>query len=436
MTRDDAMTTYSPTNSLRPFLQARAHALASCDPARQPGGALKRTHGVLLIFAGLLGVALIALLDRATDSLLSFSMLYLLPVAACAWFGGFSHGIFVALTGSLAWHAVDWFENPALPPEVRVWNGVLRFGTLALLASIVSRLRVSVLRERLLARTDALTGAANGRTFYETAAVEAERARRASRPMTLAYFDLDDFKLLNDRLGHAAGDNALRCVVHTIQLHLRGADLLARLGGDEFALLLPETGPEGAVSLLARLQEHLACELSHRNWPVTLSVGAVTFIRPLTDIDVMIQQVDAVMYAAKRNGKGRVEHAVVEGGADDRWPAIDRRATARALCGRTARIRRKDHEADQEEFATVRDISLAGISLLLDEPLPEDTIVVIDPLAAGVRTLLARVKRSSPDDGRWRLGCELSTRLSADEFHFWTGQPACRTGEGAMQRAE
>ncbi len=117
------------------------------------------------------------LLDRATESRLSFSLLYLLPVTACAWCGGFSDGILLSLGGSVAWHLVDWYENPALPASVRVWNGVIRFGTLALMSSLVSRLRVSIVRERLLARTDPLTGAANGRTFYETAGVEAERAR-------------------------------------------------------------------------------------------------------------------------------------------------------------------------------------------------------------------------------------------------------------------
>jgi diguanylate cyclase (GGDEF)-like protein len=290
------------------------------------------------------------------------------------------------------------------------------------MSSLVSRLRVSILRERLLARTDSLTGAANGRTFYETAVAEAERARRGERPLTLAYFDLDNFKQLNDRLGHAVGDEALRCVVQTIQLYLRNADLLARLGGDEFALLLPETGAEGASALLTRLQEQLGRELGRKGWPVTLSVGAVTFLRPLADIDLMIQRVDALMYGAKRKGKGRVEHAVVteaEALADPR-PGIDRRATARALSNRTARIRREGDE--QEEFAAVRDVSAGGIALHLDQQLPEETVLMVEPLASGARTLLARVKHAAPEDGGWRHGCELSSRLSAEELSFWLGE--------------
>src|SRR5207237_828725 len=148
----------------------------------------------------------------------------------------------------------------------------VRFGTLVLTSSVVARLHTAVLREHLLARTDPLTGAANGRTFYETVQVECDRARRASRHLTLAYFDVDDFKLLNDRFGHAAGDAALLQVVRTIHLHLRTSDLLARLGGDEFALLMPEIDADGAVLLLDRLQTMLGDEMTRSGWPVTFSV--------------------------------------------------------------------------------------------------------------------------------------------------------------------
>ena len=91
------------------------------------------------------------------------------------------------------------------------WNLELHyaFGTLFLIASLISRLHVGLLRERRLARTDSLTGAANARTFYEVAGNETGRASRTSQPLTLAYLDLDNFKKLNDTFGHAAGDQAL-----------------------------------------------------------------------------------------------------------------------------------------------------------------------------------------------------------------------------------
>jgi diguanylate cyclase (GGDEF)-like protein len=305
-----AMTTVSPPPSGR-----------ACRPPLPPAPGedaafLHGPRGALLAAGAFLLVALVALLDAATDSRLSLGLFYLIPVAACAWWGGFPYGVLASLAGTAAWITTDCLDDPTAPPAVRVWNGVVRFGFMALAASLVSRLRVGIFRERRLARTDALTGAANGRNFYEAAAAEAGRSARAARPLTLAYLDLDDFKRLNDRLGHAAGDAALIHLVRTVRAHLRGSDLLARLGGGEFALLLPETGEEGAAPLLARLQEALVHEMARRGWPVTVSIGAVTFLRPEGDVDRMVHRIDARMFAAKRKGKGRVEHAVLSGAAE------------------------------------------------------------------------------------------------------------------------
>src|SRR5665213_4417312 len=311
---------------------------------RRSSAYIDQFRGAALVAASLLFIALVALLDFGTQSRLSFSLFYLIPVAACAWWGGFAPGVLLSLAGSVAWHVVDELEDPTVAPTARLWNGLVRFCFLALASSFVSKLQAGVQRERRLARTDPLTGSANGRTFYETAQAEASRAGRTLSPLTLAYFDLDNFKPLNDQLGHSVGDAALRFVVETTQLHLRNSDLLARLGGDEFALLLPETGAEGAADVLARLQERLAQEMARKGWPVTLSIGAVTFLQPPPDVDLMIRRVDALMYAAKRKGGARIEHAVVHDALDHdeeqkQW--LERRATARELCDRPARIRRE-----------------------------------------------------------------------------------------------
>ena len=396
--------------------------------ARVAGAAFSRgICAASLVVPALLLVASVAALDRATGSRYSFSLFYLIPVAACAWWGGFPHGVLLALAGSLAWHAVDAFADPSTPLNVMLWNAVVRFGVLTLLSSLVARLHASVRRERVLARTDPLTGAANGRTFYERAAAEASRAGRTGRPFTLAYFDLDDFKPLNDRLGHAVGDAALVKVVHTFQIHLRCSDVLARLGGDEFALLMPDTDGEGALALLGRLREQLGREMETQGWPVTASVGAVTFLRPVQDVDLMVRRVDALMYAAKRRGKGRIEHAVVCELSKPDEPenqGSERRATARLLCQQTAKVWREGCETEQAEFATVSDVSSEGIGIFLDKPLLRGTLVVIEPLAPSARTLLARVLRLVPEDGGWKHGCALSTPLEAEELRAWLGDHA------------
>ncbi len=383
-------------------------------------------HGfrrALLIAAGFAGVALVGLLDHQTACRFSFNLFYLIPVAACAWQGGFACGILVALAGAGAWHVVDSFQHAGLPPVALAWNGIVRFSILTLVSSLVSRLHVGIRREQLLACTDALTGAANGRTFYLTASVEAERARRAGRPLTLAYFDLDNFKQLNDQRGHAAGDEALRQVVGTIRTNLRRTDLLARMGGDEFALLLPETGAAGAVALLGRLQGVLSREMARCSWPTSLSLGAITFFQPPADVDLMIQQVDNLMYQAKRKGKGRFEHAVVEGPTEpeEGGRSVQRRATALVLGNCTARVRPEGQDRAREVFATVRDLNSQQIRLHLEQNYEVDTLLLIEPLAPGVMSLLARVVQVAPDKGGWDHGCELSTCLSEEEVRDWLG---------------
>jgi diguanylate cyclase (GGDEF)-like protein len=397
-----------------------------------PDGPPGKFSRAFLIPAAILVVVLIAWLDYATGPYLSCSILYLIPVAMCAWWGGFPHGILLAIAGSAAWHLVDMLENPAIPQFAALCNGLTRFGTLALVSFLVSRLHAGLLRERRLARSDPLTGAANARTFYEIVTSEAERARRTVRPLTLAYLDVDDFKFLNDQFGHSAGDQALQEIVQIIQRNTRPSDLLARLGGDEFSLLLPEVGPEVAFNLLVRLERLVAEELAGKGWPVSLSIGAITFLLPHEDVDQMIQQVDGMMYGAKRKGKGRVEHTVIQPGAPaeiESRPKVERRATARLLCGRAAYVQRAEGGlrtsvvpgAGEEEVGTVKDISAEGMRLHLGSQLAPDTLVVVEPLAVDTKTLLVRVLYSIAEEGGWSHGCKLATNLSGEELCAWLG---------------
>jgi diguanylate cyclase (GGDEF)-like protein len=387
---------------------------------------LDGVRGGMLVAGGLLAIALIAFLDYWTGPHLSLSIFYLIPVAACAWWGGFPHGILLALGGAVAWQEVDALHDPSIPAIYLLWNGVVRFGSLVLTSSLVTRLHVGVLRERRLARTDALTGAANGRTFYEVAAAEAERGLRNGRPLTLAYLDLDHFKQLNDRLGHAVGDAALVHLVESMRPNLRGSDLLARLGGDEFALLLPETEGAGGLEMLQRLQQLIELAMACKDWPVTLSIGAITFDRPLLDVDQMIQRVDRLMYRAKQKGKNRLEHVILkaEDFLDLEELSVRKRSTARVLCNRSARLRREGEDDGDGEFATVRNISAGAIGLDLEKQFPPDTLLIVEPLAPDVKTLLARVLRVHPGGRGWMHECELSIRLNPEELHAWLGDHA------------
>jgi diguanylate cyclase (GGDEF)-like protein len=168
------------------------------------------------------------------------------------------------------------------------------------------------LRAKELSREDPLTGALSRQGFIEVLEGESKRSRRYLHPLTVVYVDLDDFKLVNDRLGHEIGNSVLRVVARAMQSTLREVDFVARLGGDEFALLLPETAAENVRLVLDKLQTTLTEAMNPNDWWVTFSIGAVTFKNPLATAEEMIAKADELMYSAKLSGRNRIEHSVLQ----------------------------------------------------------------------------------------------------------------------------
>ena len=158
---------------------------------------------------------------------------------------------------------------------------------------------------RQLADLDALTGLHNRRYFHEMLAREVARAQRYSRSLALVVFDLDDFKVINDRIGHLAGDGVLAEAADRIRDVVRSADVACRVGGDEFAVILPESSLKDADRLYKRLEQ----AISHHPVPqaglVHLSAG-VTELRPDDDAISFFERADDALYRAKGAGKGTV----------------------------------------------------------------------------------------------------------------------------------
>ncbi len=378
-------------------------------------------RGLLLGLGGALLVATIGLLDYATGKSFSFAIFYLIPIALGAWFGGFAQGILISMACAVSWQSVEASWEPEATPLNLLWNGTARFGIFVVTSSLLSRLRLSLYLEKKLARSDPLTGAANGRTFYEGVSLAVERALRAQQPVTLAYLDLDNFKWLNDKLGHSAGDEALCDLVRSIHGDIRATDLFARLGGDEFALLLPDCNKDDAGAMLSRMRANFIAVMASKRWPVTLSIGAMTFPTPSRDVDAMVRCVDELMYRAKKGGKNRIVHQGEPGA--EMTKGVERRATARILCDRPARVRSEGEDDSLDEFARVRDISSSGLCLRLERQLAEQTLIAIEPLhECGAKTLLVRVMWSVYDDGNWLHECVLPARLSSDELKLWASE--------------
>ena len=167
------------------------------------------------------------------------------------------------------------------------------------------------LEQRLteLSRRDPLTGAANRRFFLERAEEEFARARRYDKPLSLIMFDIDNFKQVNDRHGHATGDRILQNLNDTLSAELREMDLLGRLGGDEFAVLIPETNLQGAYDVAERLRRVIAEQhVSDGRKPVeyTLSLGVATVAPGDTSVELAVHRADLALYASKNDGRNRV----------------------------------------------------------------------------------------------------------------------------------
>jgi diguanylate cyclase (GGDEF)-like protein len=174
-----------------------------------------------------------------------------------------------------------------------------------------SRLKSLLAKEQELARIDPLTAVPNRRAFYEALDQERMRSRRYRRPFTVAYVDLDNFKKVNDSLGHAVGDELLVQVAAGLKNNLRASDYVGRLGGDEFAVLLPETDATAAQLVLRKLRLRLLEEMKAHEWQVTFSIGAATFLDPPDSLDVIIRMADETMYAIKAHGKDNVSVSLV-----------------------------------------------------------------------------------------------------------------------------
>jgi diguanylate cyclase (GGDEF)-like protein len=236
----------------------------------------------------------------------NFTLLYLCPIAFGTWLVGRRAGLLVSVVSAAVSLATDSRLAHGSSPAVVVWNVLVQLGVFVALT-----LRSRLIFEQQAARTDPLTGIANRREFLEAAELELARTRRHLRPLTVAYLDLDEFKDVNDRFGHEAGDAVLVTVATTLREATRAVDGVARLGGDEFGLLLPETDGPTAEALVGRLKATLADAVQERGWPVTASIGVATFHRAPRSVDEMINRADELMYQAKRAGKGGVRFEVV-----------------------------------------------------------------------------------------------------------------------------
>jgi diguanylate cyclase (GGDEF)-like protein len=272
--------------------------------------ALEKPGRAFWIAAGFMILCGVGILDYLTGYELSFSLFYVLPIALLTWFVNNKFGIIAAIVSAGIWLMADVLAGASYSrPVIYFWNTAIRLGFFLLMVLLLE-VGKALEREKAFARTDYVTNAVNGRLFYVLLQREIDQALRYRSPFTIAYMDIDNFKAINDRFGHAMGDEVLCAVVKSMQDNLRKTDVVARVGGDEFAVLLPEVGSEAAQIAVSKMINMLEEEMQENNWKVTFSIGVLTFLHAPPSADEAIKMADMAMYSVKNSGKNNISYAV------------------------------------------------------------------------------------------------------------------------------
>ena len=168
------------------------------------------------------------------------------------------------------------------------------------------------LRQRTAAMLDPLTGIANRRSFMKDVAQLAKCIRANPRPTAVLMIDIDRFKSINDRFGHAFGDRVMELLANAARQNVRSTDLLGRIGGDEFAVVLADTSRDKAIEVADRIRmsfAQAAFEINRRPIEATVSIGLALCLDTAFDAHNLLAQADRALYCAKENGRNRVEIA-------------------------------------------------------------------------------------------------------------------------------
>jgi diguanylate cyclase (GGDEF)-like protein len=298
---------------LASFAGAAAWVACMRFPAIATGDTARAMVGAIIIAAYTLSIALELWRERR-QSMFSRTAAVVVPVMHC--------GIFLTpIAMELAWPTSlgsGWLELLAL--ETMIYA----VGTAFIVLLMVKDQQV--LFHRTAASTDVLTGLLNRRAFLEAAINLSAQQEKKNAQVTLMMFDLDHFKSINDRFGHAVGDDALKTFAASASASLRTNDIVGRLGGEEFAAIVA-AGSDIGARIAERVRagfETVGVEISGHQIGATVSIGTATAAADRHSVEWLIARADAALYAAKKGGRNRVSAAPP-------WTGGDRRAGSAAL---------------------------------------------------------------------------------------------------------
>jgi diguanylate cyclase (GGDEF)-like protein len=244
-------------------------------------------------------IAVVGIADLLTGTEAWFGPIYLVVIIVATWMLGRRAGLLVGLTCagvSIGANGLSFYPLGAIAPA---WNLGMRFVAVLLIIALIGHVRRSYVAESRRARRDPLTGVFNKRGFFEIAAGSTDPDGLG----ILAYLDLDGLKKINDRHGHASGDEALCAFAGGVEAIVRSGDIFARIGGDEFLLFYRLRGEAEGPRVALELHKQINRIPVRSPFPVTCSMGAVLIRLDHLD-DAIVRLADAMMYEAKQQGGG------------------------------------------------------------------------------------------------------------------------------------
>ena len=265
---------------------------------------------LLSVFA----IASICVVNYLVKDHVDLRLLFVMPVLLASWYGSRKTGTTMALLTAIVLLATNYslgfyeINNISVAYDILVNLFVYLF-----ISTILTKFKRVYGVEKDAADTDTLTGANSSRKFYSELANEIVRSRRYRHIISIAYIDVDNFKIINDKLGHPIGDELLIRVSECLLQSLRATDVVARLGGDEFVCLLPETGQDEAKTALLKAEKALKRSMEKYGWDVSFSVGVVTFETLPDDVGQAVKLADDLMYQVKTGNKNDIAYRVWRG---------------------------------------------------------------------------------------------------------------------------
>lgn len=260
-------------------------------------------------FLIVLATAGIGFADYAVPGV-GFTPLYMLVVCAACWGLGAREGYFVAIVAAFLALLPSFHADVPPAPHLMVLRVVVRIVAFLFIAATITSFRRAYNREMFHANRDRMTGTLNKEVFHRRCAAAIEGAARARQALLLIILDLDDFKEINNREGHRAGDAVLRLFARGVASIMRREDLIGRIGGDEFALLVRVPSIGEGQGFARDIHARISSMLTDSPYPVTCSMGAL-LIPPDANRNPgeLMHAADEAMYRAKRGGKNSVEIA-------------------------------------------------------------------------------------------------------------------------------